>query len=759
LRVRMLLSLARLSCLPAVQNSLNAFVLLWLGVAMCSKLSNLDEFGPDLQNCVAHDESDPSRTAVHCQLLIDFHLHLLKTLQASESAVFVVQLCTFCFLVCLMVLRHLRRRDSSRITQQIGTCHSLNELRVVLTAALVSIPWCLVDSWVDGRFLSVAMLLADAIVSVRYTHEAQGAVQMRIELVEEKLRLQLGSERIGRLRTLTYGLGLAVFALLPLLFFVCNDRFGSVLVPMTIFNFLRGASYLATIAFSSRAFSRACQPLKAGCKLDGYLREEAEWALRIMVRMRSSVTLLCFVSAAAYVTLFAVGLSDLLTPGIHAESALVAQPCTYMCIGLVDMLCLYKSVGFNIPEQPDIDLEPLPLRSAAASSHRVSHSDAWRDTLESLATRSISVGQLLEFAQKLRVSGGTMPYFRPGQSTTKDVVRQAVIPLSRTNDGAGTSYAEVCSPGKEYPHVMVTHCWDSLFIYLVAAVVSDALGLEDYAAIACDLEEYFVVACETAARDGDNLEKLIARLSDAGTLHRRYWICAFCVNQHASICSSFPPEPQQPSQLHDAWEKDRRDSVTNRVFGLCGCSTAKHFNNSPDLCELNKFDEMMHLLSCRVEGLAQLVAIDGKYDLFSRAWCVAELKQAHASKIKQRVQVLSQGDIDIDAQDLNVYVKLVHLTVADCKASRAEDKAAILARIPDVHEFDLHLQAMIFGNKGLLARHVVGFGVLEAAALIARRVAAAVKGRGEDVEHETPSPWQGNSARRVLSRISSARRG
>uniref|UniRef100_A0A7S2J972 Uncharacterized protein n=1 Tax=Zooxanthella nutricula TaxID=1333877 RepID=A0A7S2J972_9DINO len=727
---------------------------------MCSKLSNLDEFGPDLQNCVAHDESDPSRTAVHCQLLIDFHLHLLKTLQASESAVFVVQLCTFCFLVCLMVLRHLRRRDSSRITQQIGTCHSLNELRVVLTAALVSIPWCLVDSWVDGRFLSVAMLLADAIVSVRYTHEAQGAVQMRIELVEEKLRLQLGSERIGRLRTLTYGLGLAVFALLPLLFFVCNDRFGSVLVPMTIFNFLRGASYLATIAFSSRAFSRACQPLKAGCKLDGYLREEAEWALRIMVRMRSSVTLLCTLSAVAYLALFAATVSDLLAPGIlHEDITLVAQPCAYMCIGLVELMCLYKSVGFNIPEQPDIDLEPLPLRSATDTPLDGSHSDAWRDTLESLASRSISVGQLLEFAQKLGVAGGTMPHFRPDMSTTKDVVRQAVIPLSRTSDGGGTSYAEVCSPGREYPHVMVTHCWDSLFIHLVAAVVSDALGLEDYSAVAGELEDCFVGACAFAVPGCGKFEELRARLSDAGTLHRRYWICALCVNQHASICSSFAPEPQKPSRCYDAWDKDRRDSVTNAVFNFCGCNAAKHFNNSPDLCELNKFDDMMELLNRRVEGLAQLVAVDGKFDLFSRAWCLAEIKQAHASKIKQRVQVLSRGDIVIDAEDLNVYVKLVHLTVADCKASRAEDKAAIMARIPDVQEFDLHLQAMIFGNRGLLARHVVGFGVLEAAALIARRVAAAVKGRGEDVEHETPSPWQGNSARRVLSRISSARRG
>jgi len=46
----------------------------------------------------------------------------------------------------------------------------------------------------------------------------------------------------------------------------------------------------------------------------------------------------------------------------------------------------------------------------------------------------------------------------------------------------------------------------------------------------------------------------------------------------------------------------------------------------------------------------------------------------------------------------------------------------VLVKIPDVHDFDVQLQNTIFGDRGLMRRQFIGFGALEAAARVARRL-------------------------------------
>ena len=164
-------------------------------------------------------------------------------------------------------------------------------------------------------------------------------------------------------------------------------------------------------------------------------------------------------------------------------------------------------------------------------------------------------------------------------------VRQAIIPESRLDD-QGSSLAEVfqlrATREKSLPKVwplqtggqnatapkaprMVTHHWANRFRDLVAVVLADGLGLRRWDQLAEELSK-------------GQEEEIKARLHARGSLGLEYWICAFCINQHASICGS---------------SMGVRDTVTGDVLPSCDCVTPKFFNDTPVQCELNKFDDMM----------------------------------------------------------------------------------------------------------------------------------------------------------------------
>eukprot|EP00928_Gymnodinium_smaydae_P007841 TRINITY_DN12804_c0_g1_i1.p1 TRINITY_DN12804_c0_g1~~TRINITY_DN12804_c0_g1_i1.p1 ORF type:complete len:281 (-),score=66.04 TRINITY_DN12804_c0_g1_i1:78-920(-) len=274
---------------------------------------------------------------------------------------------------------------------------------------------------------------------------------------------------------------------------------------------------------------------------------------------------------------------------------------------------------------------------------------------------------------------------------------------------------------------MVTHTWANLFVHLVAACVADGLNVEEYDQVANKLAHGEV----SALRD-----ELYAR----GTLRRRYWICAFCVNQHAGICAGVPPAPEDASDEDYArWDRGRRDSASGQVYPTCECQEPKYFNDTPDECEMNKFDDMMMLLREEVPGFRQVVAVDSQFSIFERIWCVAEMVAAHFDGIPQDVRLETNSVLDIEADDLTIYRKLATLTVADCQAARPQDKADILAKIPSIAEFDAQLQATIFSDRGLLARQFVGFALLDAAARTARRVVLV---RSSSLKSSASSLWR-----------------
>ena len=316
------------------------------------------------------------------------------------------------------------------------------------------------------------------------------------------------------------------------------------------------------------------------------------------------------------------------------------------------------------------------FKSPRRSSWKIGEENDWEKKTRDLANRGISLEELLAFYKNL---GDTvMQSFQPSVHTTTDVVRLAIIPMTASS---GSSYAQLVNKGeKVLPKKMITHNWSNLFRDLLASVISDALGEHTFEFIADLLS------------DKAGVEAMEGMLRVQGSLQETYWICAFAVNQHTGICGANPAGTVDP--------------VTRLPHPTCKCSEPKFFNEDPPLnedgksiqCEMNKFDDMMALLARENPDFAEVVAVDASLDLFGRAWCVAELAEAHRMGMAQSLKMRNKETL------LRRQLTLQGLKVEHMKASRPEDVVEILAKIPDKEAFNAKLQELIFdSNVGLLA--------------------------------------------------------
>ena len=90
----------------------------------------------------------------------------------------------------------------------------------------------------------------------------------------------------------------------------------------------------------------------------------------------------------------------------------------------------------------------------------------------------------------------------------------------------------------------------------------------------------------------------------------------------------FDPAPELGTMACNEWDVKTCNTITGEKYPLCPCHESKFFNDHPAECELNKFDDVMDLLYKTVEGFGQIVSVDTEFEIFSRAWCVAELIKA-----------------------------------------------------------------------------------------------------------------------------------
>ena len=158
-------------------------------------------------------------------------------------------------------------------------------------------------------------------------------------------------------------------------------------------------------------------------------------------------------------------------------------------------------------------------------NQQTSHEDVnWTRKVEELSMRGMTLRSLLQFYQENLPSMPDWTYF-PKEHKTRDVVRRAIIPLTSREECA-FSVSAFNKDGPKRAQVMVTHNWGNSFSDLLAAVLSDALQ-----------ECSFSLPAELLQEECAFLQDLLAKM---GRLDHTYWICAFAVNQHISICHSNP---------------------------------------------------------------------------------------------------------------------------------------------------------------------------------------------------------------------------
>lgn len=433
-------------------------------------------------------------------------------------------------------------------------------------------------------------------------------------------------------------------------------------------------------------------------RLQGFARAEAVWASSVVVNERLAS---CGCLATAFIHCVWIAMNELVYQdwGSRYQRGLffgftfanvldicVQTVCILFLSGLVTEAPTHVVHRWRTPaagKHVSAQDERHRRRTMAGQIVAQEIPPGWEPKVNELCMRGFTLESLLHFYEQLT---DYMPGFDPRVCTTEDVVRRAVIPNSRTPDGGGCSMASVWHPDQPLlAERLVTHTWSNLFLHLVAAIVADGLDQDHYEDIALTLTDgrFDEVRCALRAR-GD--------VRSNGALDYTYWVCAFSVNQHASICCL--PGPN---------------------YSPCLCTQRKIYNHEPAETELNKFDHMMTVLHSRVPGFKQVIAVDVRFNLFTRAWCIAELVEADTFNIPQSIKVFSGQMLD------KHYDKLSCLQVQDCEATRKEDKEYILSKIVDKDAFNEHLQLMIFGSDGLFSTYMDAREAMASAGRVAAR--------------------------------------
>mmetsp|Transcript_50820 Transcript_50820/g.91329 ORF Transcript_50820/g.91329 Transcript_50820/m.91329 type:complete len:353 (+) Transcript_50820:100-1158(+) len=289
----------------------------------------------------------------------------------------------------------------------------------------------------------------------------------------------------------------------------------------------------------------------------------------------------------------------------------------------------------------------------------------WQQKVEALTKRGISLLGLLDFYTTLFVS---IPNFHPDRTTTSQVVRLAVIPTTKPDEGStqerDASYATQAASHSgghgKVPGVLVTHHWSNVFSHTVAAIVADALGFKTY----CSVLEHMYTE--------QNVESCRKLILEKGVGDNTYWLCALSVDQHCTICDSH-------------FGKD------SELFPMCSCGREKHWDGPA--CEVNKFHHVMERLRSISPAFRHIVAVDKDFNVFTCAWCLAEIAQGADMGISQKLQMFSLAALFRHRSQLR------KLDVRDCQTSVPSDKERRLHMIPHKNAFNTCIREKLLHNE------------------------------------------------------------
>jgi len=130
---------------------------------------------------------------------------------------------------------------------------------------------------------------------------------------------------------------------------------------------------------------------------------------------------------------------------------------------------------------------------------------------------------------------------------------------------------------------------------------------------------------------------------------------------------------------------------------------------------MNKFIDMLSCMSCISPCFEHSIATDMDFNLFSRAWCVAEIHCAKRLRLTQNMAMHSPLSLK------NNEAKLKDLKVQEMKASNPDDVTFILSHISDLHAFNKEIQDLIFAQDGLVQTWCNGLEQMQLLGSVARR--------------------------------------
>ena len=462
--------------------------------------------------------------------------------------------------------------------------------------------------------LLIAWLLLSFSTSVVSYRLALG----RITAIEASALQPLGAVT---LRRLLLGIGLGVVCLVVLFFTATATRISAASPVFSCFGWLFIVALAAFMARATLIMHSAWRfATDTAENATGRRRDDAKLAAQILRQQIYGLVACTLSTWIGYLMQFLAWgfLSPIPGPsGVVARSSMLAFPSILDSIFNTFAALLFSGAFSGALQGGDVARKAKRQRRKRwreSSATWMRHQDPnWHQKVEELAGRGFTLDALIQFYKGL--GKDYMEHFKGGMSTTADVVRSAIIPLSREQRCA---YSEVMMRGACLkPAVMVTHGWGNIFSDLVAAILADALDEIEY-----DMIAYML---------GADLEQLETWVKAAGVGSRSYWVCALCVNQHAGICGGNPYKAM--------------DTVTGTEYSLCDCGLPKAFNDTEPVlngdgpsipCEMNKFDDMMQLISAENQEFAQVIAIDASFVLFSRACCCSLVFNAIYNKYARK---------------------------------------------------------------------------------------------------------------------------
>eukprot|EP00928_Gymnodinium_smaydae_P015608 TRINITY_DN15782_c0_g1_i2.p1 TRINITY_DN15782_c0_g1~~TRINITY_DN15782_c0_g1_i2.p1 ORF type:complete len:765 (-),score=112.16 TRINITY_DN15782_c0_g1_i2:121-2415(-) len=516
-------------------------------------------------------------------------------------------------------------------------------------------------------------------------------VRLHLSALEEAFDHSLGTHRIRWSSTVSYVLAFVVAVIGYNANDLEADHHGTVFIIFAGLMLLMFGVVIVVFALTMRGLVLAlflAESVCAASELDTMRKHEAQEKKDLRRAITSAKVAVYFngtSAAAMIISVFSQWLSGMQQEFYLRVMCLHLSNCLAMIISSAGMIC----IAGLIPQKlywstltKSWHGTPKLAANQEASTDGEDADDDWNAKVRELAARGFTLRDLLRFYRRLN-DKDVMPHFDPESHRTVDVVRQAIIPLSKRKQ-AGYAMATVLDKRGKIPEVMVTHSWSNLFSHTVAAICAEALKSPEYMSVLQRLES-------------SELSALESELYWKNKLDVTYWFCAFSVNQHTCIC-------------HRCSEADR-DPTSGELPSVCNCWTTKYSSSSEPCsadgqsvpCEMNKFEDMMSVLARARGDVKQVLAVDREFQLFTRAWCVAELHRARALKLQQRMVLCSRATLDACRELLQ------DLRVENMQASNPADKVHILSRIADKTAFNDDIKSLIFSQGGLLDSWSNGF--------------------------------------------------